>query len=170
MRFLGTAIAAVEWYDNAICIMFADLISDVFFPNCDVNLKFNLYFTLVGLGYLGRPLGAYLFGHYSDKVSRIKATMFSFIMMVLASLFISFLPGVDSIGWFAPILFLFFRFLQGVAIGGNYGASIFVLEKVEKKDRYFTSSLISAGFMFGFLFGNLVVSSFVYYFDKNLLP
>lgn len=158
MKFLGISVAAIEWFDNAIFIALTDIISQIFFPEYDLQARFMLYFGSIALGYLGRPLGAFLFGLYSDKKNRIKAAYLAFILMVCASLIISFLPGYNSIGFLAPILFITLRFLQGIAIGGNYGVSIVTVENAHKSERYFSSSLISVGIMLGFLLGSSAAS------------
>ena len=102
---LGLLVSAIEWYDNALAIAFASVISHLFFPSSDKVAQFLLYFSSITIGYFGRPLGAFLFGYYSDKYSRTKATYHSLMLMNVASLFISFLPSYISIGIAAPVIF-----------------------------------------------------------------
>lgn len=169
MKFLGTSITALEWYDNAICMALTDTISSVFFPDYDVSARFMLFFMSIAIGYLGRPLGAFILGHYSDKHSRIKSAYFGFAIMVFASLAISFLPTYYQVGIIAPILFVTLRFLQGMAIGGNYGVAVCAVEAAHKSERYMTSSMISVGITLGFLFGSMAASVLTYFFDAKFL-
>ncbi len=169
LKFLGTAIGAIEWYENAICIALTDVISRVFFPEFDTSARFMLYLLSIAIGYLGRPIGGFILGHYSDKYNRMRAAFFGFTLMVFASLAISFLPAYGQIGRYAPALFIFFRFLQGVAIGGNYGVAVASVESVHRAERYATSSLVSVGIMIGFLLGSVAATILNYFFTQDFL-
>jgi MHS family proline/betaine transporter-like MFS transporter len=169
MKLLSTAIGALEWYYYAVCIALMDIISQVFFPVNDVKARFILYVSSLTISALGRPLGAYIFGYFSDKYNRMRTAFFSFLMIVIATLSISLLPSYSAIGLSAPILFVFLRFVEGICIGGNYSISVATLEKTHKCERYLTSSFISIGIMFGFLLGNLSVIVLTYFFQKEAL-
>lgn len=154
MQLLGLFIALIEWYDAAICISFAEILSEIFLPNLEKKLKFSLYLYIIAATYLGRPIGAYFIGKYSDEKSRLKASFFSFLTMVLSSSFLSILPTYSQIGYIAPLCFIFIRFIQGIAIGGNYATSVYSIEETEEKNKHFVSSLICIGIIGGFLFGS----------------
>ena len=168
-KYLGLAIASIEWYDNAICIALADVLSTLFFPQYDTTSRLILYLSSFAIGFLGRPIGAYFLGYYSDKYSRIHAAYISFVIMILGTLFISILPTYQSIGIYAPILLVLFRFFQGIAIGGNYGISVFSVENAHKSEKYFASSMICLGFMIGFFFGGVVSSMLNYFSNREML-
>lgn len=168
-KYLGVGVSAIEWYDNAICISLTEIISSLFFPEFNVAMRFTLYLSSFAIGYLGRPIGAFLFGFYSDKYSRIKSVYAAFAIMIFSTLAISFLPTYNTAGVLAPIGFVFFRFVQGIALGGNYGVSIFSVENAHKAERYFASSMICVGFMIGFLFGGLVSSALSYFCTREFL-
>ena len=81
MKLLSTAIGALEWYYYAVCIALMDIISQVFFPVNDVKARFILYVSSLTISALGRPLGAYIFGYFSDKYNRMRTAFFSFLMI-----------------------------------------------------------------------------------------
>ncbi len=168
-NYLGLAIASIEWYEAAICVSLAPVLSAIFFPQLSAFTSFMLYFSSFAAGYFGRPLGAFLFGTYSDTNSRLKATYFSLCMMIASSICISFLPTYITIGIAAPILFSLLKFIQGIALGGNYGVSVFSVENAHKNERYFAASMISVGFMIGFLLGGLIVTIFTQIFSQQFL-
>lgn len=169
MKFLGTSVGVIEWYDNAICIALADVISKIFFPEFDLQARFLFYWGSLAIGYLGRPIGAFIFGLYSDKVDRIKSAYIAFLLMIVSSLIISFLPGYSKIGIYAPILFIAMRLMQGVAIGGNYGVSIINVEQAHNSEKYFSSSLVSVGIFSGILLGSFTASILNYLASSDFL-
>ncbi len=169
LKYLSFAIPALEWYDFAICTNFVYVLSSNFSPDTNPTIQIIYYFASFAFSYIGRPLGAFLFGWYSDKNSRIKAAFYALLIMSLSSFFISILPTYSSFGVYSTFFFVLLRFIQGLAIGGNYGSSIFSIESVPEKQKYFYSSLISLGAIFGFFAGAFVSYFFYYFFSEYFI-
>lgn len=169
MKFLSILITALEWYDQAICITLMSVISKLFFFDCNKVAMFLLYFSSLAIGYLGRPLGAYIFGYYSDKHNRLMATYYSLMLMVSAGVAITLIPTYETVGVISCILFVAFRFLQGIALGGNYGVTVAVVEQADKRNRYYVSSYTCFGVMLGFMLGSASVSLLHKYCSQEAL-
>ncbi len=144
----------IEWYDFAIYGYFAVTMAEIFFPTSDMQISLLVVFAAFASGYITRPLGAIIFGHFSDKIGRKKALLWSVAMMAIASASVSILPTHNSIGFYASILLVVFRILGGISTGGASSAS-YVVEKV-KKNRVLTLSFLIVGATVGFVLGSLV--------------
>lgn len=119
---IGTA---VEWYDfflygSAAALVFGAL----FFPNANPVNATLLAFGTYAVGFVARPLGGVVFGHFGDRVGRKKMLVVSLTMMGAATFAIGLLPTYATIGVAAPILLLVFRLLQGFAVGGEWGGAV----------------------------------------------
>ncbi len=131
----------VEWYDwyaySAAALYFAP----VFFPKGDQTAQLLQTAGIFAVGFLARPVGAWIMGRYSDKHGRKNAMVISVALMCFGSLIIAFTPGAAAIGVFAPIILFVARILQGLALGGEYGASAtYMSEMAGKTHRGFWSS------------------------------
>ncbi len=157
----------IEWYDFAVYGYFAVIIADTFFPASDMQVSLLVAFAAFASGYVTRPLGAIIFGHFSDKIGRKKTLLWSISMMSIASASISILPTHDSIGWYASVLLVLFRMLGGISMGGASSAS-YVVEKV-KKNRVLTLSFLIVGATVGFIFGSLISISLHYLLSDTSL-
>ena len=131
----------VEWYDwyaySAAALYFAP----VFFPKGDQTAQLLQTAGIFAVGFLARPVGAWIMGRYSDKHGRKNAMVISVALMCFGSLIIAFTPGAAAIGVFAPVILFVARILQGLALGGEYGASAtYMSEMAGKTHRGFWSS------------------------------
>jgi len=131
----------VEWYDwyaySAAALYFAP----VFFPKGDQTAQLLQTAGIFAVGFLARPVGAWIMGRYSDKHGRKNAMVISVALMCFGSLIIAFTPGAAAIGVFAPVILFVARVLQGLALGGEYGASAtYMSEMAGKTHRGFWSS------------------------------
>ncbi len=125
----GVAGNILEWYDFALFGFFAQQIGAHFFPADDPTASLLAAFGTFAAGFLMRPIGGALFGWVGDRFGRKQALIWSVMAMAFPSFFIGVLPDAASIGLAAPILLLFFRLLQGLAVGGEYMASaVFLVE------------------------------------------
>jgi len=152
---LGTVF---EWYDFFIYGTLAAIIGRTFFPtgNATVELLLSLAGFAIGFGF--RPLGAVLFGYLGDRLGRKYTFLVTITLMGLATAAIGFVPAEASIGIAAPIIIIFLRILQGLALGGEYGgAAIYVAEHAEEHKRGFYTSFIQASVAGGFILSLLVV-------------
>ena len=145
---IGTA---VEWYDfflygSAAALVFGTL----FFPSSDPLTGTLLAFGTYALGFVARPLGGIVFGHFGDKVGRKKMLVTSLLMMGGATIAIGLLPTYMTIGIAAPILLLAMRLLQGFAVGGEWGGAVLMAaEHGQDQHRGFWSSWPQAGVAMG---------------------
>ncbi|MFI5805904.1 MFS transporter [Streptomyces sp. NPDC051561] len=127
---LGTA---VELYDFLVYGTVAALVfGELFFPQADPAVGTIAAFGTFAAGYLARPLGGIVFGHFGDRVGRKSIMLLTMVMMGTGSFLIGLLPTYDAIGVWAPILLVTLRVVQGLAIGGEWGgATLMVVEHVE---------------------------------------
>jgi metabolite-proton symporter len=145
---IGTA---VEWYDfflygSAAALVFGTL----FFPSSDPLTGTLLAFGTYALGFVARPLGGVVFGHFGDKVGRKKMLVTSLMLMGAATIAIGLLPTYATIGVAAPILLLVCRLLQGFAVGGEWGGAVLMAaEHGQDQHRGFWSSWPQAGVAMG---------------------
>jgi len=123
---LATLIGTtVEWYDFFIYASAAGLVfKQLFFAPAGNSLGTIIAFASVGVSFLFRPLGAFLAGHFGDKIGRRAMLVITLILMGMATTLIGLLPTYDSIGIAAPILLILLRILQGVSAGGEWGGAV----------------------------------------------
>jgi metabolite-proton symporter len=120
--FIGTAI---EWYDFFLYGTAAALVfNKLFFPNLDSLAGTLSAYGTFAVGFLARPLGGAVFGHYGDKVGRKAMLVWSLLIMGVATALIGVLPTYSSIGVWAPVLLVVLRFVQGIGVGGEWGGAV----------------------------------------------
>ena len=131
----------VEWYDWYAYSAFALYFAPVFFPNGDATAKLLNTAAIFAVGFLMRPLGAWLLGAYADRHGRRAALLLSVRLMAGGSLLIAVTPGYARIGVAAPALLLLARLVQGISVGGEYGTSAtYLSEMAGARHRGFWSS------------------------------
>jgi len=147
---IGTTI---EWYDFFLYGSAAALVfNKLFFPSFDPLVGTLLAFATYAVGFVARPLGGIVFGHYGDRIGRKKLLMWSLVMMGVATLLIGLLPGYASIGVWAPIGLIVLRVVQGFAVGGEWGGAVLmVAEHGDAKRRGYWASWPQAGVPLGSL-------------------
>jgi metabolite-proton symporter len=149
--FASLVGTAVEWYDfflygSAAALVFGTL----FFPESEPVTATLLAFGTYALGFVARPLGGVVFGHFGDRVGRKKMLVVALMMMGVATFAIGLLPTYATIGVAAPILLLVCRLLQGFAVGGEWGGAVLMAaEHGDEKNRGFWSSWPQAGVPLG---------------------
>ena len=137
----GSAGNLVEWYDWSTYIFFTVYFASHFFPEGDQTAQLFKAAAVSAVGFLARPLGAWLMGVYADRAGRRAALTLSVSMMCLGSLVIALTPTYAQVGALAPAILLAARILQGLSVGGEYGASATYLSEVAgRKRRGFWSS------------------------------
>jgi metabolite-proton symporter len=147
---IGTTI---EWYDFFLYGSAAALVfNKLFFPSFDPLVGTLLAFATYAVGFVARPLGGIVFGHYGDRIGRKKLLMWSLVMMGLATLLIGLLPGYASIGVWAPVGLIVLRVVQGFAVGGEWGGAVLMAaEYGDAKRRGYWASWPQAGVPLGSL-------------------
>ncbi|WP_420178853.1 MFS transporter [Paenarthrobacter sp. TA1.8] len=136
---IGTTI---EWYDFFIYSTAAVLVfHHLFFPGFDPTTGTLLAFSTFAAGFVARPLGAIVFGHFGDRAGRKPMMVLTILIMGIATVAIGLLPTYDSIGVFAPILLVVLRLTQGFALGGEWGGAVLMATEhsPEGKRGYFGS-------------------------------
>ena len=117
--------ATIEWYDFFIYGTAAGLIfNQLFFSNLTPAVGTIVAFATFAVGYLSRPIGSVIFGHYGDKIGRKTMLILTLFIMGAATFAIGLLPTYGTIGIWAPILLVAMRVLQGIAVGGEYGGAV----------------------------------------------
>src|SRR5215471_2602741 len=128
--FIGSVGNLVEWYDFYVYTAFALYFAGSFFPgNNPVVQQLNAA-ILFAIGFIARPIGGWLFGHLADHHGRRNALMLSVLLMCFGSLMIAITPTYASIGTAAPVVLGLARIIQGLSLGGEYGASATYLTEV----------------------------------------
>lgn len=142
-----------EWYDFLIYGTAAALVfNKLFFPTVDPVVGMLAAMLTFSVGFIARPVGGIVFGHFGDRYGRKNTLMFTMLVMGLATFAIGLLPTYAAIGIWAPILLVTLRLIQGLAFGGEWGgASLMILEHAPENRRAFYSSFIQMGYPLGLL-------------------
>lgn len=161
-RVVGASLVGttVEWYDFFLYGSAAALVFNrLFFPAGDPLLGTLLAFITYAVGFVARPLGGVVFGHYGDRIGRKKLLVVSLLMMGGATFAIGLLPTHQSVGVLAPLLLTALRLVQGFAIGGEWGAAVLMVsEHRPGRHRGFWASWPQAGVPLGNLLGTAVLA------------
>jgi len=154
-----TALAgtSIEWYDFFLYATAAALVfPSAFFPDSSPTMGLILSFGTFAFGFIARPLGGILFGHFGDRVGRKRTLVIALMMMGIASTLIGLLPTYATIGIAAPILLSILRFAQGLAIGGQWGgAMLLVTESAPADKRGYYGAYAQAGAPVGVILANI---------------
>ena len=154
-----TALAgtSIEWYDFFLYGAAAALIfPTAFFGEATSSTALILSLLTFAAGFIARPIGGIIFGHYGDRIGRKKTLVIALILMGVSSTLIGLLPTYAMIGVTAPILLTSLRFVQGLAIGGQWGgAMLLVTESAPPDKRGFYGAFAQAGAPIGVILANL---------------
>jgi MFS transporter, MHS family, shikimate and dehydroshikimate transport protein len=145
---IGTA---VEWYDFLIYGTATALVfNKLFFPLSDPALGTIAAFGTYGVGFLARPLGAAIFGHFGDRIGRKAMLATTIVIMGLGTFSIGLLRTYQEIGIAAPVLLVLLRLLQGIGLGGEWGGAVLmVVENAPTRNRGFLGSMVQLGYPIG---------------------
>lgn len=156
----STVGTAIEWYDFFLYGIVAGLVlAPLYFPTSDPLTGTFLAFSTFAVGFIARPVGAAIFGHYGDRIGRKASLVATLMLMGFATFAVALVPSYDSIGlWGAAILTLL-RFIQGVGVGGEWGGAVLMSMEWTKtnKHRGFAASWPQFGVPLGLALANLVV-------------
>ncbi len=118
---IGTSI---EWYDFFLYSTVTGLVfAKLFFPNSDPLVGTLQAFLVYAVGFIARPIGAAIFGHYGDRLGRKAALIATLLLMGVATFLVGFVPGYAQIGIWGAVLLTLLRFVQGIGVGGEWGGS-----------------------------------------------
>jgi MFS transporter, MHS family, shikimate and dehydroshikimate transport protein len=131
--FIGTTI---EWYDFFIYTTAAALVfPQLFFPSFEPLAGTLASFATYAVGFLARPLGGVIFGHYGDKIGRKAMLVTTLLVMGVATFLVGLLPTYETIGIWAPILLVVLRLLQGLGLGGEWGGAVLMAVEHSPDDK-----------------------------------
>jgi metabolite-proton symporter len=154
---IGTTI---EWYDFFIYGTAAGLIfPKIFFPNEDPLTGTLASFSTYFVGFIGRPIGAAIFGHYGDRIGRKATLIATLLVMGIATVLVAFVPGYTSIGIWGAVILTVLRMLQGIGVGGEWGGSVLIAMEWARghRSRGLVASWPQFGVPSGLFLSNLVI-------------
>jgi len=152
--------ATIEWYDFFLYGVVAGIVfSKLYFPSDDPLISTLLAYTTFAVGFVTRPLGGVIFGHFGDRVGRKSILVVTLMIMGVSTFLIGLLPTHAQIGAAAPILLLLLRVAQGIGLGGEWGGAVLMAyEYAPKEKRGFYASLPQVGLAIGLFMASGVVA------------
>ena len=157
---IGTTI---EWYDFFLYSLASGLVfAKLYFPKDDPLTGTLNAFAIYAVGFLARPVGAAIFGHYGDRIGRKSTLIITLLLMGIATFLVALVPTFDSIGIWGAVLLTLLRFIQGVGVGGEWGGSVLMSMEWARtnKNRGFLASWPQFGVPAGLFLANLAVLAF----------
>ena len=151
--------AVIEWYDFFLYGGVAGLFfNQLFFPDFDPRIGTMLAFATFAVGFVARPLGGVIFGHFGDKIGRKKVLILTLEIMGIATVAIGLIPSYATIGIWAPVLLILCRLAQGIGLGGEWGGAVLMsFESAPAHKRAFYASLPQIGMSVGLLLASGVI-------------
>jgi len=159
----STVGTAIEWYDFFLYGTAAGLVfGKLYFPNSDALSATLLAFGTYFIGFIGRPIGAAIFGHYGDRIGRKATLIATLLCMGLATFAIAFVPTYSSIGIWGAVLLTVLRMIQGIGVGGEWGGSVLLAMEWSrtKGQRGLVAAWPQFGVPCGLLLANLAILAF----------
>ena len=157
---IGTAI---EWYDFFLYSVVTGLVfAKLFFPNSDPLVGTLEAFGIYAVGFIARPIGAAIFGHYGDRIGRKSTLIATLMIMGVATFLVALVPTYESIGIWGAVILTILRFIQGVGVGGEWGGSVLMSMEWARSDNHrgFIASWPQFGVPCGLFLANLAVLGF----------
>lgn len=150
--FVGSVI---EWYDFYLFGVASAVVFDrMFFPSFSPTAGTLAAFATLAVGFLARPIGGIIWGHFGDKIGRKKMLVLSILLMGVATTVVGLLPTYAAIGVWAPILLVLMRLIQGISAGGEWGGAVLMSMEHAPKRRGLSSSVAQMGLYGGILLAN----------------
>ena len=151
--------AVIEWYDFFLYGVVAGIVfNKIYFPDFDPTVGTVLAFATFAVGFVARPLGGIVFGHFGDKLGRKKMLVLTLEIMGVATVGIGLVPSYETIGILAPILLVLCRLAQGIGIGGEWGGAVLMaFESAPPHKRAFYGSLPQVGLALGLMLASGVI-------------
>ena len=152
--------ATIEWYDFFLYGVVAGIVfNKLYFPGSDPVIKTLLAYTTFAVGFVTRPLGGVIFGHFGDRIGRKTMLIITLMIMGVATFLIGLVPTYAQIGIAAPLLLLLLRVLQGIGLGGEWGGAVLMAyEYAPKEKRGYYASLPQIGLAIGLCLASGVVA------------
>ena len=161
-RVVASALvgATIEWYDFFLYGVVAGIVfNKLYFPAGDPVIGTLLAYATFAVGFVTRPLGGVIFGHFGDKLGRKSMLILTLMIMGVATFFIGLVPTYEQIGIWAPLALLLLRVAQGIGLGGEWGGAVLMAYEYAPKDkRGFYASLPQVGLAIGLCLASGVVA------------
>src|ERR671937_2324530 len=133
----GTVGTAIEWYDFFLYSTVTGLVfARLYFPRADPLVGTLEAFGVYAVGFVARPIGAAIFGHYGDRLGRKSALIATLMLMGVATFLVAFVPTYARIGIWGAVILTILRFVQGVGVGGEWGGSVLLAMEWAKTNRH----------------------------------
>jgi MFS family permease len=159
----ATVGTTIEWYDFFLYSTVTGLVfAPLYFPNSDPLVGTLNSFLIYFVGFLSRPIGAAIFGHYGDRIGRKSTLIATLMLMGAATFLVAFVPGYASIGIWGAIILTALRFIQGIGVGGEWGGSVLLSMEWARHNRQrgLVASWPQFGVPAGLFLANLAVLAF----------
>jgi len=159
----STVGTTIEWYDFFLYSTVTGLVfAQLYFPKSDPVVGTLQAFGIYAVGFVARPVGAAIFGHYGDRIGRKSTLVATLLLMGVATFLVAFVPSYEQIGIWGAVLLTVLRFVQGVGVGGEWGGSVLMSMEWTKTNahRGFVASWPQFGVPAGLFLANLAVLSF----------
>ncbi len=156
----GTVGTAIEWYDFFLYSTVTGLVfARLYFPRADPFVGTLEAFGVYAVGFVARPIGAAIFGHYGDRLGRKAALIATLLLMGIATFLVALVPGYEHIGIWGGIILTVLRFIQGIGVGGEWGGSVLLSMEWAQSNRHrgFIASWPQFGVPAGLFLANLAV-------------
>src|SRR6195256_6147090 len=156
----STVGTAIEWYDFFLYSIVTGLVfAKLYFPGSDPLVGTLQAFGIYAVGFVARPIGAAIFGHYGDRIGRKAALIATLLLMGIATFLVAFVPTYAEIGIWGAIILTVLRFIQGVGVGGEWGGSVLMSMEWTRTNahRGFVASWPQFGVPAGLFLANLAV-------------
>jgi MFS family permease len=152
----GTVGATIEWYDFFLYSVVTGLVfAKLYFPGSDPLIGMVQAFGVYGVGFIARPVGAFIFGHYGDRIGRKATLIATLTLMGAATAAVAFVPTYEKIGVWGGIALVFLRFVQGVGVGGEWsGGVLLAMEWGKSNNRGFITAWPQFGSPVGLFLAN----------------
>jgi MFS family permease len=159
----GTVGTTIEWYDFLLYSVVTGLVfGKLFFPKSDPLVGVLEAFAIYTVGFIARPIGAAIFGHYGDRIGRKAALIATLLITGIATFAVGLVPTYESIGIWGAVILTGIRFIQGIGVGGEWGASVLLSMEWARTNahRGFIASWPQFGAPAGLLLANVAVLTF----------
>src|SRR5438128_4152223 len=159
----STVGTAIEWYDFFLYSTVTGLVfAKLYFPNSDPLVGTLEAFTIYAVGFLARPIGAAIFGHFGDRIGRKSTLIATLLVMGIATFLVALVPTYEQIGIWGAVILTVLRFIQGIGVGGEWGGSVLMAMEWARSNRSrgFLASWPQFGVPCGLFLANLAVLAF----------
>ena len=159
----STVGTTIEWYDFLLYGQMAVLVfAKLFFPSSDPLTGTLQAFAVFAVGFVARPIGAAIFGHYGDRIGRKAALIATLLLTGLSTFLVGCVPTYEQIGLWGPVIMVVLRFIQGIGVGGEWGGSVLLAMEWARtsKNRGLLAAWPQFGGPAGFFLANLAILAF----------